>query len=117
MAIDLLRILRTAELAELLGVSRTTLWRWQREGNFPPPIQLGHGTERPLHGWLEQDVLDWLSSRPHVGEDSVESDEEDSAEADQEDAVADPTPDTSSDRTGGQDRRPAPTSDEDGEPA
>ena len=29
------RVVRPGELAERLGVSRVTLWRWQREGRLP----------------------------------------------------------------------------------
>ena len=62
------KVLRTAAVAELLGISRGTLWRWHREGHFPPPRQLGQGKQRPICGWLESDVLKWLNSRPTVSE-------------------------------------------------
>jgi prophage regulatory protein len=41
------RIIRIAELAStpakpgILPVSKTTVWRWVREGRFPPPFKLG----------------------------------------------------------------------------
>jgi predicted DNA-binding transcriptional regulator AlpA len=58
------RILRTSEVAELLGISRASLWRWRRAGHFPPPRILGQGTTRPVHGWLESEVAEWIASRP-----------------------------------------------------
>lgn len=58
------RVLRTAEVAKKLGVSRASLWRWHRAGHFPSPRVLGQGPTRPVHGWLESDVEAWLSSRP-----------------------------------------------------
>lgn len=54
-----MRILRTDEVAERLGVSRTTLWRWEREGDFPDRIKLGPNSV----GWRESDLEDWLEQR------------------------------------------------------
>lgn len=60
------RILRTAEVAAKLGISRAALWRWYKAGHFPAPIILGHGSTRPIHGWTEEAVDEWLASRPTV---------------------------------------------------
>ncbi len=35
---------------------RTTLWRWVRDGDFPPPVKLG-GT----NGWLDFEVDDFVA--------------------------------------------------------
>ncbi len=56
----LLQILRISDLVELFGVSRVTLWRWEREGRLPPKRTLGPNTV----GWLESEILEWLESRP-----------------------------------------------------
>ncbi len=37
-------IMRTAEVAKLLGVSPTTVANWSREGRLPKPIRLGTKT-------------------------------------------------------------------------
>lgn len=55
-----LRILRTNEVAEMLGVSRVTLWRWARRGLLPPKRIIGPNTV----GWVEAEILTWLESRP-----------------------------------------------------
>lgn len=34
------------EVCELLRVSRTTLWRWRRDGVGPEPVQVGPRTLR-----------------------------------------------------------------------
>ena len=52
-------IIRTNELAERLGVSRTTLWRWMRAGSLPPKIQLGSNSV----GWDSREIDRWLESR------------------------------------------------------
>lgn len=53
-----LRIIRTAELANLLGISQTTLWRWRQKGAFPQPIPLGPR----MVGWKITDIETWLDS-------------------------------------------------------
>lgn len=64
------RLLRTAaiyltvaEVVTLIGVSYTTLWRWQAQGRFPPRRKLGPHRV----GFLKAEVEDWIYSRPQVG--------------------------------------------------
>ena len=54
------RILRHKDVQAMFGISRTTLWRWVRDGHFPAPIKL---TPRTV-GWRENVVEEWLDSRP-----------------------------------------------------
>ena len=54
-----LRILRPAEVADLLGLHRCTIWRWIKRGDFPEPLQLG----RNAVGFRRSDVVAWLDSR------------------------------------------------------
>jgi len=51
-----LKILRAAELASLLGISQTSLWRWRQKGDFPQPIALGPR----MVGWRISEVEAWL---------------------------------------------------------
>ncbi|RMD99403.1 MAG: AlpA family phage regulatory protein [Bacteroidetes bacterium] len=48
-----MRMLRPAQLAELLGVSRSTIWRWVSEGRLPKPLKLS----RRVTVWRQDDVL------------------------------------------------------------
>ena len=57
-------VLRQHDVCEMLGVSRATLWRWQRDGHFPKPKQIGPDGPRALSGWLASDVEAWLAGRP-----------------------------------------------------
>jgi len=63
-----LRIIRTEEVTKKTGLSRTTLWRRERAGHFPPRRDLGGG----MVGWLEADVDEWLESRPYKTEEPQE---------------------------------------------
>lgn len=53
------RVLRKREVLEIIGVSDTTLWRMQHQGEFPRPISISRNTK----GWLLSTVYDWLYSR------------------------------------------------------
>ena len=55
-------ILRVHQLAELIGVHRTTLWRWEQAGTFPLRRSLGPNSI----GWLESEITAWVESRPVV---------------------------------------------------
>ena len=46
-------LLKQSEVLELLSISKTTLFRWRKEGIFPEPIQLGSNTVR----YKTQEVL------------------------------------------------------------
>ena len=52
------RIVRTKELTERLGISRVTLWRWERQGRVPRKRQLGPNTV----GWLESEIEAWFAT-------------------------------------------------------
>lgn len=53
------RILRRHDLLTKTGLSYPTLWRYERDGNFPQRIQLGPNSV----GWFEDEVDAWLASR------------------------------------------------------
>lgn len=52
-------ILRTAKLQTYVGLSRTTIWRLEKSGQFPKRVKLGQNSV----GWLKGDVDTWLESR------------------------------------------------------
>ncbi|MCY4371887.1 MAG: AlpA family phage regulatory protein [bacterium] len=56
-----IRILRQADVTQLTGLSRTTIWRRVRDGSFPPPIRLGPPTTR-AKGWRQTDLQDWFDN-------------------------------------------------------
>lgn len=53
------KLIRESELLQNhLPVSRTTLWRMVRDGQFPGPIKL-----RGTTAWKEQDIQAWLDKQ------------------------------------------------------
>lgn len=58
-AIEPDRLLLTArELRKAIGVSTTTLWRWVRDGKFPPQVRIGS-----LVRWRRSEVGAWWQAR------------------------------------------------------
>jgi predicted DNA-binding transcriptional regulator AlpA len=55
-----MHVIRLQEVCKLTGLSRTTLWRLERMGQFPERIQLS----RNAVGWNADDVHRWLATRP-----------------------------------------------------
>ena len=56
-----MRFIRSREVVEMIGVSRTTLWRMVREGSFPRPVQISKGNL----GYLLETVEAWMRARVH----------------------------------------------------
>jgi len=53
------KYLRAQELATMLAVHRTTLWRWVHEGHLPRPVRLGPNTV----AWGSTQIDAWLAVR------------------------------------------------------
>lgn len=52
-------ILRRPEVEARTGLSRSTIYLWIKQGEFPKPVALG----TRLVGWRESDVTAWLAAR------------------------------------------------------
>ena len=53
------RILRSKEVQEMSGLSRTTIWRLERKGKFPARVTLGANSI----GWRFVEVNGWILNR------------------------------------------------------
>jgi predicted DNA-binding transcriptional regulator AlpA len=59
------RLLRVGEVAELLGVSKSYIYKMSQTTDFPKPVVLGdENTKRSASRWVLTEVEDWVSSRP-----------------------------------------------------
>ena len=54
-----LRFLRLPEVLSLVGVTRSTLYRWMEAGTFPKQISVGGNTVV----WVESAVTSWMEDR------------------------------------------------------
>lgn len=53
-------LLNVDQVAEMLAVSRATIWRYvAANGTFPQPLKLSPGCSR----WYAEEVEDWLDTR------------------------------------------------------
>jgi prophage regulatory protein len=57
------QLLRLSDVVRVTRLSRSTLWRLERAGRFPPRRQL---SARAV-AWSEQEVNDWIRSRALIG--------------------------------------------------
>ncbi len=57
-------ILRPSQVARMLGISKPTIWRLEKKGDFPPKIQLGSN----MTGYLADDIEEWISKRITEGD-------------------------------------------------
>lgn len=58
------RFLAFKQVRELTSLSRSTVWRLEKEGKFPLRRQLG----RKSVVWLESEILNWMTEQPVVEE-------------------------------------------------
>ncbi len=70
-----MKVLRIRDVANTTGLSRTTLWRLERRGDFPRRIRLSPNST----GWIESEIEEWIESRPRKS--SSESNTENSEAA------------------------------------
>lgn len=61
-----MRLLRTNDVTRFTGLSRTTIWRLERKGEFPRRRQL---TANAV-GWREDEVRQWMEDLPAAVESS-----------------------------------------------
>lgn len=60
------QIIRPAQAARLLGISRATLYRWERAHRLAPRVILGPNTS----GWREEDLAAFIAAAPRGGKTS-----------------------------------------------
>ena len=53
------QFLRLPEVLNLVGVTRSTLYRWMEAGTFPRQISVGGNTVV----WVESDVTKWMQDQ------------------------------------------------------
>ena len=58
------RLLRLPEVLRLTGLSRSTVYRKIKAGEFPRPVKLG----KRAVGWREFEVIAWINGRPPASE-------------------------------------------------
>ena len=54
------RVLRQRGVLKLVGLSRVTVWRLERDNLFPRRRRIG----RQAVGWVESEIKTWLATRP-----------------------------------------------------
>jgi prophage regulatory protein len=55
-----MKILNPNEVVEKTGLSRVTIWRREKDGQFPLRVNL---TDSRI-GWVDEEIDEWIESRP-----------------------------------------------------
>ena len=53
-------ILRWRDVIRMVRLSRVTIWRRMKDGDFPKPVRLGGPRSRAV-GWRRTDIDRWLN--------------------------------------------------------
>jgi len=67
-----------SELLEIIPVSRSTLWRWVRDGTFPSPISIGPNScswvDCPYCArvWRVEDIRTWFNEKANNAQSNQE---------------------------------------------
>ncbi len=54
-----MNIITSKKACEIAGVSRVTMWRLRKEGDFPAPVRRGSASK----GYIQKEVEDWVAGR------------------------------------------------------
>ena len=60
-----MQFIRPRQVLEMIGVSRTTLWRMVREGSFPQPVRIT-ARDNGARGYLLEAVESWMRQRSAI---------------------------------------------------
>ncbi len=52
------KVLRIIDVIEAVGVKKSTIYQWVKDGKFPSPLRLGTRSV----GWRQSDVESWLAA-------------------------------------------------------
>lgn len=65
---DMNRMLKPREVVKITGMSRTTIWRKEKQGLFPSRRDMGNRSV----GWLASEVNEWMENLPKVNHNEKE---------------------------------------------
>ena len=57
--VRMLKLLRFPAVRERTGLSRSTIWRLERDGDFPKHRRISANTV----AWVEEEVMNWIHSK------------------------------------------------------
>ena len=51
------KLLKISDIMSIFGISRVTVWRWERNLRLPKPVRRFDGA---ILGWMESDINEWI---------------------------------------------------------
>ena len=58
------KYIKIGDLTEILGVSRSTIYKWVCADTFPKPVHFGNAEKNSTIRWVQSEVEQWLEERP-----------------------------------------------------
>lgn len=59
------RMIKISQIAAWFGVSEAVIYKWVRDEQFPPPVNLGRADDPfATKRWYYKEVREWLHGRP-----------------------------------------------------
>lgn len=55
-------LIRLPEVQQMIGLSRTTIWRAVRSGTFPSPLRVSQNAV----AWRRDEIQTWIQQRPRT---------------------------------------------------
>lgn len=62
------RVIRVNEVAGIIGVGKSTVWLWDREGKIPKSFKLTPSTTV----WRLSEIMEWLDKKQQESKDELE---------------------------------------------
>ena len=62
---EAMRIIREPEVTDRTGLSRATIWRRVKAGDFPAPFRLGNRSKAV--GWRDDEIEAWIAGLQRAG--------------------------------------------------
>ena len=59
------KLLRITDVLETTSMSRSTLWRLVKTGQFPAPLKVGGPNGRAVR-WLREDIEEWIADLQRI---------------------------------------------------
>jgi len=63
------RAIRVGEVAGIIGVGKSTVWLWDREGKIPKSFKLTRSTTV----WRYSEIMDWLDTKQQESDGNASS--------------------------------------------
>ena len=59
-----IQYVKIGDITKMLGVSRSTIYKWVETDVFPKPVHFGNADKNSTVRWIQDEIEEWLANRP-----------------------------------------------------